>query len=435
MNDDSINEIKIKELTKALLMVNKELLFQNEEKAKRAAELLIADKELVIQNQEKALRAAELLIANKELAFQNEEKAKRAAELLIANKELLFQKSQKEKRAAELVIADKELIIQNHEKSLRSAELLIARNKINTQEEIIKIQKALFIEKQLFEKTLLSIGDAVISMDTKKKIIFLNKVAETVTGWTQEEAFGKPIYEVFSIFDELTREKKEDIVKKVMRDGKIHQIANHTILIRKDKKELLIEDSAAPILNEEGEVVGVVIVFRDYTEKWERLKKIEHISYHDELTGLYNRRFYEDEIKRFDNIKNLPISLIMGDVNGLKLINDSFGHEVGDKLLKTVANAIMTGCRTDDLVARLGGDEFVIALPNSSAIETEKVIQRIKNNLLNEKVFGIDVSISFGFDIKTNENQDIRTIFKNTEDQMYRQKIYESSSMRSKQSM
>ena len=272
----------------------------------------------------------ELAAANKELVFQNEEKEKRAAELLVAFKELVFQNSEKEKRAAELFLADKELVFQNHEKALRAQELLIAQNMIYTQEELIKTQKALFIEKQLFEKTLLSIGDAVISMDKNKKVVFLNKIAESLTGWTQGEASGKYIYDVFSIFNEYTREKGEDIVTKVMKSGKIHQMANHTILITKDNKEVLIEDSAAPILNEDDQVVGVVIVFRDFTEKWERLEKIEYMSFHDELTGLFNRRYYEEEIKRVDEKGNLPISLVMGDVNGLKLINDSFGHEVGD---------------------------------------------------------------------------------------------------------
>ena len=113
-----------------LSIANKELIFQNEEKEKRAAELSIANKELVFQNQEKEKRAAELIIANKELAFQNEEKEKRAAELIIANKELAFQNEEKEKRAAELIIANKELAFQNEEKEKRAAELIIANKEL-----------------------------------------------------------------------------------------------------------------------------------------------------------------------------------------------------------------------------------------------------------------------------------------------------------------
>jgi HD-GYP domain-containing protein (c-di-GMP phosphodiesterase class II) len=115
-----------------LAIANKELIFQNEEKEKRAAELVIANKELIFQNEEKEKRAAELVIANKELIFQNEEKEKRAAELVIANQELIFQNEEKEKRAAELVIANKELIFQNEEKEKRAAELIIANKELQS---------------------------------------------------------------------------------------------------------------------------------------------------------------------------------------------------------------------------------------------------------------------------------------------------------------
>jgi signal transduction histidine kinase len=114
----------------ALVIANKELIFQNKEKEKRAAEVIIANKELAFQNEEKEKRAAELIIANKELAFQNEEKEKRAAELIIANKELALQNEEKEKRAAELIIANKELIFQNEEKEKRAVELIIANKNL-----------------------------------------------------------------------------------------------------------------------------------------------------------------------------------------------------------------------------------------------------------------------------------------------------------------
>jgi len=360
---------------------------------------------------------SKLLAATKELLHQNEEKEKRAAELLIANKELLYQNEEKEKRAAELLIANKELLHQNEEKEKRAAELLLLKD-------------SLFTEKQLLEKTLISIGDGVISTDRNKNIIFLNRIAESLTGWSQQEAFGRSVYEVFNIFNEFTREKGEDIIKKVMITAKVHMLANHTVLIRKDGKENLIEDSVAPILDEKNKVIGVVIVFRDYTEKWERLKRVECLSFYDKITGVYNRRFYEEELKRLDIKKNLPLSLIMGDVNGLKLINDSFGHGIGDELLKRTAEVISKSCRPEDIVARLGGDEFIVILPNSSAVESEEIVECIQSCLKAEKINGLEISISFGSETKTEESQNINEIFKNTEDHMYRHKIYESSSMR-----
>ena len=135
-NKELVFQNKEKEKRAAeLIIANKELVFQDEEKEKRAAELLIANKELVFQNKEKEKRAAELIIANKELVFQNEEKEKRAAELIIANKELAFQNEEKEKRAAELIIANKELVFQNEEKEKRAAELIIANKELVFQNE------------------------------------------------------------------------------------------------------------------------------------------------------------------------------------------------------------------------------------------------------------------------------------------------------------
>jgi diguanylate cyclase (GGDEF)-like protein len=122
----------------------------------------------------------------------------------------------------------------------------------------------------------------------------------------------------------------------------------------------------------------------------------------------------------------------MGDVNGLKLVNDSFGHTMGDMLLKKVARILKKGCRADDIIARLGGDEFVLLLPKTEAYEAEKIIQRIRNLALKEKAGPMDVSISFGYATKRQEQEDMPTILKTAEDHMYRQKLYESSGMRSK---
>ena len=347
--------------------------------------------------EENRIRANELVLANKELAYQNAEKEKRAAELVIANKELAYQNAEKEKRAAELIEA----------------------------------QNLLFHEKTLLKNTIACIGDGVVSIDITYSVVLLNGVAESLTGWTLGEALGKPLYEIFNIMNEFTRKMDGDIAHDVITSGTIQKLANHTILIRKDGKELLIEDSAAPVFDISGRVVGAVIVFRDNTEKWERLKRIEYLSLHDELTGLFNRRFFEIELKRLDTKRNLPLSLIMGDINGLKLVNDSFGHETGDELLKKAADAISSACRSDEIVARLGGDEFIILLPHTGAAESERVADRIREFVDMEKVRGLSISISCGVHTKTQEQEDMRDIFKKTEDQMYRRKILESGSMRS----
>jgi diguanylate cyclase (GGDEF)-like protein/PAS domain S-box-containing protein len=318
------------------------------------------------------------------------------------------------------------------EKIEREARLLAARLEISTQAELIQTQSAYYLEKQLLEATLVSIGDAVISCDKNAKIILLNKIAENLTGWKQDEAIGHPIEDVFDIANEVTLEKSENIIKKVVVSGTIAELANHTVLINKVGMIIPIEDSAAPIFSDNGDIVGVVLVFRDVTDKRQKLRSIEYLSYHDELTGLYNRRFYEEELKRIDIPRNLPLTIFMGDVNGLKLVNDSFGHAAGDELLKKVAQAIKKGCRADDIIARLGGDEFIAILPNTGKEEIDVIINRIKTIVNDEKISDLEISISFGYGTKDNEGQSIQEIFKSAEDSMYRQKLGESSSIKSK---
>jgi len=214
--------------------------------------------------------------------------------------------------------------------------------------------------------------------------------------------------------------------------GEIVELANHTILISKDGHAKIIEDSAAPIIDKLGNISGVVLVFRDSTDKNKSLDEIKYLNFHDHLTGLYNRRFYEAELDRLDVKRNWPLTILMGDINGLKLINDSFGHAVGDQLLLKVAEAVRKGCREDDIIARVGGDEFVVLLPKTQGDEAQRLIKRINNQLKLEKVEGLDISISFGYSTKTNETEELDVIFKKAEDSMYQNKLFDGPSTKGK---
>jgi len=167
-------------------------------------------------------------------------------------------------------------------------------------------------------------------------------------------------------------------------------------------------------------------VGRDVTERIYREQEIEYLSFHDVLTGLLNRRYLEEEMKRLNTNRNLPISLIMCDVNRLKLINDAFGHEKGDELIKYAASVLKESCRPEDLVARWGGDEFILYLPKTSYQDSIKIIDRIKSNSKKYDINSIQLSIACGVYTKEDDELSIQDLLRNSEDAMYREKSLES---------
>lgn len=199
--------------------------------------------------------------------------------------------------------------------------------------------------------------------------------------------------------------------------GIIFIIVNGKIKLEKEKRttELIIANKELAFQNEEIE---------------KRVKEISYLSYHDKLTGLYNRRFFEEQIKRLDNPRNLPLSIIMGDVNGLKLVNDAFGHCVGDKLLKMIGGIISNSIRGNDIAAKWGGDEFTILLPTSGVDAADVLINRIQKNIKDASFEYGSLSISFGADTKKEEHEDINEIFASAEKLMYQNKLVEIDNVR-----
>jgi len=181
-----------------------------------------------------------------------------------------------------------------------------------------------------------------------------------------------------------------------------------------------------------GNITGLWGVAQDITERKKAEGELLYQSNHDHLTGLHNRRYFEKKLRMLDTRKDLPLSIIMCDVNGLKLINDSFGHDSGDALLMCAAKTLKGACREHDVIARIGGDEFVIILPRTVWDETEQITSDMKELASKEFVSNIELSISFGYDTKTMESQSITAVVANAENHMYTQKLYERSSIRSK---
>lgn len=289
-------------------------------------------------------------------------------------------------------------------------------------------------EKEKFVTTITSIGDGVIATDVEGRVTIMNRVAEDLTGWNRKEAMGLPLSEVFHIINEKTREICNNPVEKVLQTGRIAELANHTALISRNGEECPIADSAAPIKGLKGDIRGVVLVFRDVSKEKSQQEQIRFISYHDDLTGLFNRRYFEETIQEIDRPENLPISIIMGDVNGLKITNDAFGHLEGDRLLKKVGEIIGQACAAYDgesISARWGGDEFVILLPKAEVRQAETLVARINHIGSLTKINHMTVSISFGCGEKANEAESFTDALKDAEKHMYERKVMESESVRS----
>lgn len=287
-------------------------------------------------------------------------------------------------------------------------------------------EEKLILERNKYLQTLIAIGDGVMVVDKQGKIEMLNKVAQRLTGWNLEEARGKHYNDVFYVSHENENLKIIDPVQRVLDSDSMQKLSDNIVLTSRDGRRYYLEDSASPIKDENNQTVGVVIVFRDVTDKKLQREKIEKLSYYDSLTGLYNRLFFEAEIKRLDTSRNLPISIILGDVNGLKLTNDVFGHTCGDELLRKIAAVMQRVCRSDDIIARWGGDEFVLLLPRTGEAEADKIRSRIKEEFAREQINAIRGSISMGCMTKMT-TEAILDVLDEAEERMYTQKAVERS--------
>jgi len=172
------------------------------------------------------------------------------------------------------------------------------------------------------------------------------------------------------------------------------------------------------------------IAFLDVTEKVRAEKDLRYLAYHDKLTGLYNRSFFEEEVQRIDVNRSLPISVIVADLNGLKLTNDVFGHFAGDKLLISASDVLRKICRKEDIISRWGGDEFAILLPETDCDSAAKICERIAAECEKEKKEPITLSMSVGYATKSKANENLNDVFKVSENMMYRKKLGESRKIR-----
>lgn len=273
------------------------------------------------------------------------------------------------------------------------------------------------------DRVLKSVGDGIIVVDLEQRVTMLNRIAEELTGWTNDEARGKSFNQVFMLSHENPEYQVTNPVEAVLKSDCSTVSSNHAIITDRHGNRFNIEDSATPVKDGEGATTGVVLIFRDITERKVQSEQIEYLSYHDHLTGLYNRRYFEKELKRIDGRRHFPLSIIMGDINSLKMINDSFGHLAGDEVIYAAGKIVKKFCRPNDVAARWGGDEFVLLLPNTDEEATAKIVERMNQAVALAPVDQGMLSIAFGWDTKKNLSEDITVVFKNAENYMYKHKL------------
>lgn len=243
-----------------------------------------------------------------------------------------------------------------------------------------RVEEALFQEKERAQFTLESIGDAVIATDAAGRIEYLNPVAAQHTGWSAAEAQGQPLQQVFNIVNETSREPAESPVARCLREDHAVGLTIHSILVRRDGSEITVADAASPIHNRQGETIGAVMVFHDVTLERKLAQQLSYQATHDALTGLTNRRDFEQRLERaLANARTdgTEHALCYLDLDRFKMINDTCGHAAGDQLLRQLSAMLLERMRSRDTLARLGGDEFGLLLEHCPLEQAWRIAEEL----------------------------------------------------------
>ncbi|HLW24808.1 MAG TPA: EAL domain-containing protein [Steroidobacteraceae bacterium] len=299
----------------------------------------------------------------------------------------------------------------------------------SSEESRVENAEALFEEKERAQVTLNSIGDAVVSTNFWGRVTYLNVVAERMTGWSQGEASGRAVDDVFRLIDAATRTQiPNPTVRAIIEDTTVG-VGSDCMLIRRDGIEVAVETSAAPIHDRHGGVIGSVMVAHDVTTARELSHKLARLALHDTLTDVPNRTLLNDRLDQAimrAQRSGTSVALLFVDLDRFKHINDSLGHAVGDELLKSVARRLLGCVRSSDTVSRQGGDEFLILLeeitqPHDAAVCAEKIISALDApHRIGEH--DLHVTASVGIATFPGDAQDTDTLLRNADFAMYQAK-------------
>ena len=281
-----------------------------------------------------------------------------------------------------------------------------------------RAETRVFEEKERAEVTLQSIGDGVITTDSDGNVDYINPVAQDLTGWDMRSARGTSINDIMMIVNEHTRASVENPVIRCLKEGRVITLADNSVLITRNGDEVPIQDSAAPIRDRIGNIIGSVMVFHDVSKESRLFRQLSYQASHDTLTGLINRREFENRlITSLESTRNnaeTTHALLYVDLDQFKVVNDTFGHTAGDALLRQLSEQIQSNVRSTDLLARLGGDEFGILLEHCSEERALAVAESIRGSIEGYRFEWKDsfttVRCSIGVVMVTSENADVASV-------------------------
>jgi diguanylate cyclase (GGDEF)-like protein/PAS domain S-box-containing protein len=275
-----------------------------------------------------------------------------------------------------------------------------------------------FEEKERAQVTLQSIGDGVITTDADGNVDYINPVAQDLIGWDMRGARGICVTEIMMIINEHTRATVENPVMRCLKEGRVVTLAENSVLITRNGEEVPIQDSAAPIRDRIGNIIGSVMVFHDVSKESRLFRQLSYQASHDNLTGLVNRREFENHLVcALDKIRDdteETHALLYVDLDQFKVVNDTFGHNAGDALLRQLTELIQGSIRSTDVLARLGGDEFGILLERCDERRAIEVAESIRGSIEGYRFEWQEsfttVRCSIGIVLVTSENADVASV-------------------------
>jgi diguanylate cyclase (GGDEF)-like protein/PAS domain S-box-containing protein len=283
------------------------------------------------------------------------------------------------------------------------------------------LKQSVFLEKERLQATILSVEEGFIATDINGKVTMINESAKRLLNVKSRQVIGKDVNNVFALY-RIENNEKFEVLDEFFIKEHMDIDNDEPAKLKTEEKDIFIRLNLSQIELDDQKVMGYVIIFSDITEEINEQERIKHLSFHDELTGLYNRREINRRIEEFDREEYLPLTVISMDLNNLKVANDLFGHNTGDELIKEAANLLRSVFRDDDVVARVGGDEFNAILPQTSSLEAMKIINRIKEASTSFRVEPLWVSLAVGSATKVDVSQDIFKVINDADTKMYEDK-------------